>query len=133
MEFFRGEPLLQVFAAWGVELHEHFPFLHVDEHAACSDFLGGMHAARQLFGALAREAGQRVLREVTRHSGSCSVKMSGHQNNRTNITRAEKNQMPEMRTAHPYYVYEAIHAQPQLLERVHRFVNVIGMSRAHLR
>ena len=26
--------------------------------------------------------------------------------------------MPEMRTAHPYYVYEAIHAQPQLLERV---------------
>src|ERR1700678_2281792 len=118
MEFFRGEPLLQLFAAWGVELHQHFPFLHVDEHAARGDFLGGMHAARQLFGALAREAGQRVLREVTRHSGSCSAKMSGHQNNRTNITRAEKNQMPEMRTAHPYYVYEAIRAQPELIERV---------------
>jgi glucosamine--fructose-6-phosphate aminotransferase (isomerizing) len=44
--------------------------------------------------------------------------MSGHENNRTNITRAEKNQMPEMRTAHPYYVYEAIHAQPELIERV---------------
>src|SRR6202041_309861 len=102
----------------GVELHQHFPFLHVDEHAARGDFLGGMHAARQLFGALAREAGQRVLREVTRHSGSCSAKMSGHQNNRTNITRAEKNQMPEMRTAHPYYVYEAIRAQPELIERV---------------
>src|ERR1700678_1969481 len=118
MEFFRGEPLLQLFAAWGVELHQHFPFLHVDEHAARGDFLGGMHAARQLFGALAREAGQCVLREVTRHSGSCSAKMSGHQNNRTNITRAEKNQMPEMRTAHPYYVYEAIRAQPELIERV---------------
>jgi glucosamine--fructose-6-phosphate aminotransferase (isomerizing) len=26
--------------------------------------------------------------------------------------------MPEMRTAHPYYVYEAIHAQPELIERV---------------
>jgi glucosamine--fructose-6-phosphate aminotransferase (isomerizing) len=26
--------------------------------------------------------------------------------------------MPEMRTAHPYYVYDAIHAQPQLIERV---------------
>src|SRR5580692_11963428 len=118
MEFFRGEPLLQLFAAWGVELHQHFPFLHVDEHAARGDFLGGMHAARQLFGALAREAGQRVLREVTRHSGSCSAKMSGPQNNQTNITRAEKNQMPEMRTAHPYYVYEAIRAQPELIERV---------------
>jgi glutamine---fructose-6-phosphate transaminase (isomerizing) len=44
--------------------------------------------------------------------------MGGHENNATNITRAEKNQMPEMRTAHPYYVYEAIHAQPELIERV---------------
>ena len=26
--------------------------------------------------------------------------------------------MSEMRTAHPYYVYEAIHAQPELIERV---------------
>src|SRR5580658_9617327 len=26
--------------------------------------------------------------------------------------------MPEMRTAHPYFVYEAIHAQPELIERV---------------
>jgi glucosamine--fructose-6-phosphate aminotransferase (isomerizing) len=26
--------------------------------------------------------------------------------------------MPEMRTEHPYYVYEAIHAQPELIERV---------------
>jgi glucosamine--fructose-6-phosphate aminotransferase (isomerizing) len=26
--------------------------------------------------------------------------------------------MPEMRTAHPYYVYEAIHAQPELIEQV---------------
>jgi glucosamine--fructose-6-phosphate aminotransferase (isomerizing) len=44
--------------------------------------------------------------------------MSGHENNGTNITRAEKKQMAEMRTAHPYYVYEAIHAQPELIERV---------------
>jgi glucosamine--fructose-6-phosphate aminotransferase (isomerizing) len=44
--------------------------------------------------------------------------MSGDENNGTNITRAEKKQMPEMRTAHPYYVYEAIHAQPELIERV---------------
>jgi glutamine---fructose-6-phosphate transaminase (isomerizing) len=26
--------------------------------------------------------------------------------------------MPDMRAAHPYYVYEAIHAQPELIERV---------------
>jgi glucosamine--fructose-6-phosphate aminotransferase (isomerizing) len=26
--------------------------------------------------------------------------------------------MPEMRTAHPYYVHQAIHAQPELIERV---------------
>jgi glucosamine--fructose-6-phosphate aminotransferase (isomerizing) len=44
--------------------------------------------------------------------------MSGHETSRTNITRAEKKQMPEMRTAHPYYVYEAIHAQPELIEQV---------------
>jgi glucosamine--fructose-6-phosphate aminotransferase (isomerizing) len=44
--------------------------------------------------------------------------MSGHEINRTNITRAEKKRMPEMRTAHPYHVYEAIHAQPELIERV---------------
>src|SRR6202042_2545173 len=112
VEFFRGEPLLQLFAARGVEFHEHFSYLHVHEHPPRGDFLGGMHAARKFFGALAREAGERVLREVTRHSGSCSAKMSDHENNRTNITRAEKNQMPEMRTAHPYYVYEAIRAQP---------------------
>jgi glucosamine--fructose-6-phosphate aminotransferase (isomerizing) len=118
VEFFRGEPLLQLFAAGSVEFHEHFSFLHVDEHAARGDFLGGMHAAREFFSALAREAGESVLREVTRHSGSCSAKMSGHENNGTNITRAEKNQMPEIRTAHPYYVYEAIHAQPELIERV---------------
>jgi hypothetical protein len=37
-----------------------------------------MHAARKFFGALAREAGESVLREVTRHSGSCSARMSDH-------------------------------------------------------
>jgi glutamine---fructose-6-phosphate transaminase (isomerizing) len=118
VKFFRSQPLFHLFAARGVKFHEHFSFLHVDEHAARGDFLGGVHAARELFGALAREAGESVLREVTRHSGSCSAKMSGHETSRTNITPAEKKQMLEMRTAHPYYVYEAIHAQPERIERV---------------
>ena len=118
MELFRGEPLFHLVAVRGVKFHEHFSFLHIDEHAARRDFLGGVHAARQFFGSLAREARERVLREVTRHSGSCSAKMSGDESNRTNITRAERNQMPEMRTAHPYYVYEAIHAQAELIEHV---------------
>jgi glucosamine--fructose-6-phosphate aminotransferase (isomerizing) len=43
--------------------------------------------------------------------------MNGHETSRTNITPAEK-KMPEMRTAHPYYVYEAIHAQPEWIEQV---------------
>src|SRR5277367_3979853 len=30
----------------------------------------------------------------------------------------EKKQMPEMRAAHPYYLYDAIHAQPTLVEKV---------------
>src|SRR5271163_589145 len=30
----------------------------------------------------------------------------------------EKKQMPEMRSAHPYYLYDAIHAQPALVEKV---------------
>src|SRR6202167_2908071 len=118
VKFFRGQPFLHLRAVRGVKFHEHFSFLHVDEHAARGDFLGGVHAARQFLGALAREAGERVLREVTRHSGSCSARMSGHETSRTNITPAEKKQMPETRTAHPFYVYEAIHAQPELIERV---------------
>ena len=78
MEFFRGEPLLHFVAARGVEFHEHFSFLHVDEHAARGDFLSGVNATRKFFDALAREAGESVLREVTRHSGSCSARMSDH-------------------------------------------------------
>src|ERR1700691_1495493 len=118
VKFFRGQPFLHLRAVRGVKFHEIFSFLHVDEDAARGDFLGGVHAARQFLGALAREAGERVLREVTRHSGSCSARMSGHETSRTNITPAEKKQMPETRTAHPFYVYEAIHAQPELIERV---------------
>ena len=32
--------------------------------------------------------------------------------------RHEKKQMPEMRSAHPYYTYDAIQAQPSLIEKV---------------
>jgi glucosamine--fructose-6-phosphate aminotransferase (isomerizing) len=37
---------------------------------------------------------------------------------KSNTSAAEKKQMPERRTAHPFYTYDAIQAQPALIEKV---------------
>ena len=46
--------------------------------------------------------------------------------------------MPEPRKAHPYYMYQAIHDQPALIESVHaqrvgieRMADAVGAKRAH--
>lgn len=102
-------------------------------------------AAGQFFGSLAGEAGERVLRKVAPHWGSwyfCTsaaeaARFPGclwHGSSRalteihettcsdavdvpSDTLGGEKKQMVERRTAHPYYLYEAIQAQPALIER----------------
>jgi len=64
------EPALERLAGIGPELDEHFAFEHVDEHAFGARRAAGLHALRERFGTLAREAGKRVLREVAWHRGS---------------------------------------------------------------
>src|SRR5450755_889090 len=70
MEFLRGQPLLQLFTPRRFKLNEHLPFLHVQQHPPRRDRSCGMQPANQSSGALARQARQRMLREVTWHSDS---------------------------------------------------------------
>jgi hypothetical protein len=50
-----------------------------------------VQAARKLFGALAREAGERVLREVARHSISCELDASDAKKNNAKARRRHSN------------------------------------------
>jgi hypothetical protein len=79
MEFLRGKPIFKFFAGGGVEFREHFSFLHIYQDAPRGDRLRGQNSPGKLFGALARQACKCVLREVTRHPGSCFDRMSGTQ------------------------------------------------------
>src|SRR4029077_17630801 len=97
----------------------------------------------QFLRALPRQACQRVLRDVTSHfvsppnnlkprnsnprcrAGANRITVNRKGTNRASANRIssdtlcrEKKQMPEPRTAHPYYLYDAIHAQPALIEKV---------------
>jgi hypothetical protein len=67
---FRFEPSLESFASAGVEFDKHLPFDHVDEDAFGVSASSGLHAPRESFGALAREASKRVLGKVAWHRHS---------------------------------------------------------------
>jgi glutamine---fructose-6-phosphate transaminase (isomerizing) len=118
VELFGGEPFFGFLAGRGFEFDEHLSLLHVDQDAADGGLRGRGEATGEFFGALPREAGERVLRDVARHSFSRSIKMAADFSAPSNTTEAEKKQMAERRSAHPYYTYEAIQAQPELVERV---------------
>src|ERR1700723_496175 len=49
--------------------------------------------------------------------GSARIKTGANRISSDTLCR-EKKQMPEPRAAHPYYLYDAIHAQPALIEKV---------------
>src|SRR5712691_7867549 len=68
------EPALESFAGIGAKFDEHFSFEHVDENTLGASGAASLHALRENFGALAREAGERVLREIAGHRNS-SMKM----------------------------------------------------------
>ena len=62
---------------------------------------------------------------ITNRAGAKRITVNRIGTNRTSANRIssdtlcrEKKQMPEPRTAHPYYLYDAIHAQPALIEKV---------------
>ena len=67
---FRLEPSFEGFAGFGVKLDEHFALKHIDENPLGAGGAAGLHALRKGFGALAGEAGKRVLGEVAWHRNS---------------------------------------------------------------
>src|SRR4029077_1413144 len=133
MEFFGGQPLFKLFAAGRFELDHHFSFLHIHQDAPRRHRFRREKPAPEFFRALPRQAGQRVLRDVTRHwiskifrAGSPLSRWrtpgnatSSDANPKPSDTLArEKKQMPDRRSAHPYYLYDAIQAQPALIEKM---------------
>ena len=133
VEFFGGQPLFQLFAAGRFEFNHHFPFLHIHQDAPRRHSFRSEQPPPKFFGALPRQAGQRVLRDVMRHriskkipSGSPALRRqtpgnatSSDANPKPSDTLARENkQMPDRRNAHPYYLYDAIQAQPALIEKM---------------
>jgi hypothetical protein len=70
MHAFGFEPPFEGFAGVGAKFDEHFSFEHVDEDALGASRGAGLHALRESFSALAREASECVLREVPWHRNS---------------------------------------------------------------
>jgi glucosamine--fructose-6-phosphate aminotransferase (isomerizing) len=133
MEFFGGQPFFELFATGRFELDHHFSFLHIHQDATRRHSFRREQSPPEIFSTLPRQAGQRVLRDVTRHriskkflSGSAASRRqtsgyatSSDANPKPSDTLArEKKQMPDRRSAHPYYLYDAIQAQPALIEKM---------------
>jgi glucosamine--fructose-6-phosphate aminotransferase (isomerizing) len=133
MKFFERQPFLELITRRSFELDHHFSFLHIHQHSPRRHRFRGEQSSREFFGALPRQAGQRVLRDVTWHrssktfrGGSPALRLQIHgiatssdANVKPSDTLArEKKQMPDRRTAHPYYLYDAIQAQPALIEKM---------------
>jgi glucosamine--fructose-6-phosphate aminotransferase (isomerizing) len=122
MEFLGGQPFFQFFARRRFEFHHHLTLLHVDEDTAPRHWFCAENSPREFFGALARQARKRVLRNVSRHvisrrSSTLANSSDANAKPSDTLTR-EKTQMAERRNAHPYYLYEAIQAQPALIEKM---------------
>jgi glucosamine--fructose-6-phosphate aminotransferase (isomerizing) len=133
MKFLERQPLLELFARGRFEFHHHLSFLHIHHYALRRHRFRSEKSSREFFSALPRQAGQRVLRNITRHQiskkflcGSAALRRqtsktatSSDANPKPSDTLArEKKQMPDRRTAHPYYLYDAIQAQPALIEKM---------------
>ena len=70
MHPFGFQPGLQILAGIGAEFDEHFSLEHIDEDAFGMSEPSGLHALSESFGSLAREASERVLREVAWYRNS---------------------------------------------------------------
>src|SRR5580704_7486465 len=71
MKPFTSKPFLKVVASRSREFREHLTFLRVHDDAADGHVRRAEQAPSELFGALASEAAERVLREIAGHCGSC--------------------------------------------------------------
>jgi glucosamine--fructose-6-phosphate aminotransferase (isomerizing) len=118
VETFGLEPMFESFAADRIEFDQHFAVVQASQHAARGHIGGAMETGGQFFRALPREAGNGMKRNVARHPLSSSTRMASSKRSSSNTLREEKNQMAETRSAHPYHMYDAIAAQPALVERV---------------
>jgi hypothetical protein len=72
-----SEPIFQFFASGRVEFSEHFSFLHVEDNAPRRNGLSAQQAFGKFLGALARQTGQCVLRNVAGHLVSGPIKRIG--------------------------------------------------------
>lgn len=72
MEFFGLEPSFERFAGVGFEFDEHLAAMHSHEDAEGFYRSGSVETDGEFFGALTREAGHGVLREIARHDLGCS-------------------------------------------------------------
>src|ERR1700720_1813206 len=143
MKFLPREPFLELFPRPRFDPRHHLAFLHIHDHAFRRHRSGRREPLPQFLRALSRQASKRVLRDVTSHWISSPNNLEARNSKQRNRVRAtqvcpdratinrssanrissdtlcrEKKQMPEPRTAHPYYLYDAIHAQPALIEKV---------------
>src|SRR6266849_6253466 len=93
VESFGGKPLLECLAAGGFELDQHLPIIEAHHDAAHGDGCRSLEPRGQLLRSLAREAGNRVHRNVTGHSFSCSARMARPDASRPNTPENGKNHM----------------------------------------
>jgi glucosamine--fructose-6-phosphate aminotransferase (isomerizing) len=118
VETFGLEPFFQSFAAGGFEFDQHFAVVQANQHASRGHIGGAMETGGQFFRALPGEAGNRMKRNGARYPSTSSARMASSKRSHSNTLREEKNQMAQARSAHPYHMYDAITAQPNLVERV---------------
>src|SRR5271169_4456113 len=71
MHAFGFEPSFECFAGIRAELGEHLSFDHIYEDAFSTGRAAALHALGKRLRALAREASERVLREIAWHESSC--------------------------------------------------------------
>ena len=64
------QPSFERLTGFRAKLHKHLPFEHVDEYTFDARGAARLHALREGFRPLSREAGKRVLRKVARHENS---------------------------------------------------------------
>lgn len=118
VKFFSVQPFFQLLSARRLEFHQHFSFVHVHQDAAGCNLRRFVEPLRECFGALSREARERVLRNVASHRVSFKTNSSDAEGSPSDTLARENLQMTERRSAHPYHLYDAILAQPSLIERV---------------
>ncbi|MGA8103750.1 MAG: SIS domain-containing protein [Candidatus Acidiferrales bacterium] len=117
MEALAGQEFFQVFAARGIELSDHFTFLHINKDPTGTWDFRADQKSGQSFGTLPREARQTVLGQEARHSFTGFGRIFDTIRKTKNYTGSREKQMPSVRHEHPYLLHDAILQQPAVMEQ----------------